>query len=328
MNRLKVTGEKRLQELYGKLKEARRNEPFGFNAHLAQLAFQILDLERKLKIDNPDKQNDFIGIMLEHAFYMKTDRKDPYVAKQTFQQILRIDPHNAEANYRYAFLHYKDGNWTKAISFFKESILHSSPDFPLAEDQVVKAHLFISYSAMMLVKESMRAVDDLQPEESLETEGISIDQLSADVKALLALKEYRLNSNTGEEFISRDRYKELESNVSPGDVWVDLTVEEPYIQSGDLSIRISHQLGNLLKRLLLKSAKQEALPLYELIGNQEEMFHDSEDFNWDNYRQKIRRVKQKLVEVGLPERFIQSVRGTQSYRIEPCTFFIIQHDAE
>ncbi|WP_262176606.1 tetratricopeptide repeat protein [Saccharococcus sp. Marseille-Q5394] len=327
MNRVLLTDEERLQALYKKLRESRRSGPIGFSAPLAQLSYRILQLERKLKIHDPVRRYDCIGIMMEQAYYMKTEQKDRHVAKLTFEQILRLDPHNPEANYRYAFLHYEDGEWVKAIRFFKAAIQDNSSDFPLAKDQIVKANLFISYCAMMLVKESMRTVEDLKSDKKLDTEGVSIDELTANVKTLLAQTEYRLVSNEGEEFISKVRYEELESNVESGAIWLDMTLDQPYVKSGYQSKEISRLNGILLKRLLLKSAKQETLALAEISGYQEEFVAESHDVSWENYRQKIRRLNQRLSDVGLPVQFIQHVTGTQSYKIEPCKFSIIENEA-
>lgn len=328
MYRVRVSDEERLQQLYDNYQEAKRNEPFGFSAKLAQLSYQILKQERKMHIDNPDKRYECIGVMLEHAYYMKTDLKDRAVAKRTFADILKVDRSNAEANYRYAFLYYEDRDWIKAIEFFRASLVDKSSDFPLADDQVVKANLFISYCATMLVRESMRAADSLMNDELLETEGISIDELSENVKMLLDEKEYRLISNEGVSFISKKRYEELENNLKPGEVWLDITAEQPYVENGCYSKVLSRQNASLLIRLLVKSGNKEALSLLEITGYQEELIADSLDISWDSYRQKIRRLNQKLEEIGLPSPFIKHVAGTQSYHIESCPFFIVERDAQ
>ncbi|MEK3934325.1 hypothetical protein MKY41_03320 [Sporosarcina sp. FSL W7-1349] len=328
MNRLLKTEEERLQTLYAKLKEAKHSEPIGFSAQLARLSYQILQLERKLRIQDPVKQYECIGVMMEHAYYMKTEQKDRHVAKRTFEQILQLDRHNPEANYRYAFLHYEDEEWVAAIRYFKASLFDNSSDFPLAQDQIVKANLFISYCAMMLTKESMRAAEGLKTDDLLVTEGVSIDELSSRVKTLLAQSEYRLLSSKGEKFISKERYEKLEADVELGALWLDMTSEPPSVKSGDRCREISRQNGILLKKLLLKSAQGEALSLAEITGYQEEAIADSHDVSWGSYRKKIQRINEKLCEIGFLEQLIKVIPGTQSYKVKACEFAIIEYDAK
>ncbi|MHC8515885.1 tetratricopeptide repeat protein [Sporosarcina sp. ITBMC105] len=328
MSRRLLTDKVRLEELYAKELELKRTEPIGSSPLLAHLSYQILLLEKKLKISNPDRQFDCIGIMIEHAYYMKMEQKDRHVAKKTFQQILRLDRYNPEANYRYAFLHYEEDDWIKAIQYFQAALLENDSNFPLSSDQVMKANLFISYCAMMIVKESIHTVNELKSDELMETEGISIEELSDNVKDLLSQSEYKIIRNEGESFISQTHYEELESIVESDAIWLDLTLDQPYIKSGNRSIEISRQNGLLLKRLLLKSAKQEGLALTEITGYQDEFLANSIDISWDNYRQKVRRINERLRTIGLPSPFIQHVTGKHSYRIEPCTFSIIEYDAK
>ncbi|MDW0115025.1 hypothetical protein QT711_17835 [Sporosarcina saromensis] len=56
MSRRLLTDKERLEELYAKELELKRTQPIGSSPLLAHLSYQILLLEKKLKISNPDRQ--------------------------------------------------------------------------------------------------------------------------------------------------------------------------------------------------------------------------------------------------------------------------------
>ena len=76
MIRTNKSNEEKLKELNAKLKEAKRKEPLEINATIADLSYRILMLKRSLRIAMPDEENRLIGSMLEHAYLMKTERRD------------------------------------------------------------------------------------------------------------------------------------------------------------------------------------------------------------------------------------------------------------
>ena len=92
--------EEKLEELYSELNVEQLKAPLEINARIAELSHRIILLKKSLKISMPEEQHRLIGSMIEHAYVMKTEKRDRYVAKNTFEKILKIEPNNPEANYR------------------------------------------------------------------------------------------------------------------------------------------------------------------------------------------------------------------------------------
>lgn len=321
--------EQRLAALREQLKEVKQRDSDGDNPFITHLSFQIIKLEKSLHILQPEDQNSVIGNMMEYAYEMKTQQKDRRVAKDTFKKILQFDSKNPDANYRYAFLHYEEGDWMTAITHFQKATLDDNEDFPLSDDQLVKAHLFMSYCAVKFAKESMCVADQLlEGEDDLVAEGISIDDLSSKLKTMLDNTELRLFSRQGEKLISKQEYEALQSTIDEYALLLDLTSNTSFVKKGSHSKEISRQNSVLLKQLLLKSIDDDALLLSEIMGYQEEEIANIHDVNWASYRQKVSRINSRLVDIGFPPRLIKSIPRTYSCKIEPVNFYIVQFDAK
>lgn len=320
--------EEDLEELTQKLKETQEKESKGFNSQIANLCSQILRIKKSMRILVSEEQFKLIGLMMEHAYDMKTGRRDRVVAKYVFEKILKLEPRNPEANYRYAFLFYQDGNWIKAINHFQLAMQNNDSEFPLSDDQITKANLFIGYCSVMLAKESMKLAEELSIESGeLMSEGISIDKLSKKLKGMLDSAEFILYTNNDEKLISKEEYEELMLKNSNNELLLDIAASKPFLKNGDREVNISEYNAKLLKRLLLKGAKAEVLSLADLTVYQEEAISDSHNISWENYRQKVRRINQKLVDVGL-RKLIKVVPNTTGYIIDHINFHIIQYDAQ
>lgn len=323
----RLTVEERLEELTGKLEEARKKEPLGFNYKIADLSAQVLKYKKMLRILEEEEKNHLLGLMIEYAYYMKTDQRDERAARNSFEKILSIDPSNPEAHYRYAYLHYEERRWSKAIQHFEKAAHVVESEFPLSEDQKIKAHLFISYCSAHLAKNSLIEAEKLLgQEEAPESEGISIEELALNIKGMLDNQEYRLLTDSDERLLSKQAYETMVESIDHNQLVLDLTTNEPYIKYQQSSCEVSFQLAVLLKKLLL--AKGKGLSLADVTGFQDESIAEVHDITWENYRQKISRLNKKLTEVGLPEKLINKVPTIKAYQISNLHYFIFQFDAK
>ncbi|MHA6260029.1 tetratricopeptide repeat protein [Sporosarcina sp. CAU 1771] len=145
-NQKKQSNEERLKEITLLLNEEKQKTPLEFTARIADLSRKMVRIKKVMGILTQEEQDQLVRSMMAYAFHMKTgEHKDRYAAKTTFEQILKIDPKNAEANYRYAFLYYEDRDWIQAINHFNKALQDEDSAFPLWDDQLIKAHLFICY---------------------------------------------------------------------------------------------------------------------------------------------------------------------------------------
>jgi len=329
-NNKKQSNEERLEGITQLLNEEKQSNPFTFTARIADLSRQMIRLKKVMGILTEEEQDQLVRSMMHYAFHMKTGEfKDRSAAKSTFEQVLKIDSRNAEANYRYAFLHYEDRNWIKAINYFDKALHDDDSAFPLWDDQLIKAHLFIGYCSIELAKESMKVADSLsEVSEVASTKGISVEDLSMKFQEELAGTEFVLHSNEDRLMISKKEYEAFTLNLDFDGLLLDFTKNSPFIQSKDKSCELTIYNAVLLKQLLLKSTKNASLTILDIDGYQEESVANANEVTWDNYRRKISRINQKLKQIGFPDRFIQHVPNEKSYRFPQINYYIITRDGE
>jgi len=282
-----VSKEEFLEILKQRLHEENQENPSSFTARKAEFSRKLITVKKSMGILIHDELHRYIGDMMENAFYLKTEEhRDENSAMKAFEQILNIDAQIAEANYRYGFLLHKKRNWTKAIHHFNRAVNSKDVDFPLTDDQIIKAHLFIGYCSVELAKESMEQADHLfKDSQKLSYEGISIDELSMKLKNKLMNLEYNLTTHEGTRSISMSEYEAFESSIDMSALLLNFVEGEPFIQKGNKNRKISRHNAILLKKLLLKSIKGERLSLMDISGYQEEIVANSHDISWDSYRQ-------------------------------------------
>lgn len=296
-----------------------------------QVRNELMNLKIKLNLASDEEKDDYIGELMETALYAKTGKtRDPQAALYAYSQIIQLDRKNPEANYRYAFLHYTNHHWLKAIEHFQRALDNQRRDesnFPLAQDQVIKARLFIGYCAAQISKEALQEAKELDTGIfDLPAEGISIQDLSNQLRATLENTKFTLVTSSGKQGVSSSTYDELLATLDEKALLLSFVEAEPFIQRGDDPKNpITLWDSILLKRLLLKSVKDLPLSVVELNGYMEETGTISE-VSWDSFRQKIRRLNNRLRESGFNENLIVADAGLQRYRITSKEFYIVARE--
>ena len=150
-------------------------------------------------IFNEQEKTSYIKEMMSHAFHIKSDvYQDRNVAVTQYKSILELDRENPEASYRYAFLQYDKNKWLLAITHFQDAIQaqtypRGNINFPLSEDQIIKAKLYIGYCAAQIAKEALNEANRLNKDSlALPVEGISIEKLLGNLKAELNKTEFMM----------------------------------------------------------------------------------------------------------------------------------------
>jgi len=296
----------------------------------AQVQNELMILKIKLNLVSDEVKDDHIGELMETALYMKGNSRNPRAALDAYSQIIQLDRVNSEAHYRYAFLHYTNRQWLKAIQYFQKALDNQRRDesnFPLAQDQVIKARLFIGYCAAQISKEALQEAKELDTGIfDLPAEGISIQDLSNQLRTTLENTEFILVTPSGKEGISRSTYDKLLAKLDNEALLLSFVDAEPFIQRGDDPRNpITLWDSILLKRLLLKSVRNLPLSVVELNGFIEETGTISE-VSWDSFRQKVRRLNNRLRESGFSENLIVADAGFQRYRINSKKFYIVARE--
>lgn len=304
------------------------------DSHLQQMKAQVqnelMNLKIKLNLVTDGEKDDHIGELMETALYTKGNSRDPQSALYAYRQIIQLERDNPEAHYRYAFLHYKNRQWVKAIQYFQKALDNQRRDdsnFPLAQDQVIKARLFIGYCAAQISKEALQDAKELDTGIfDLPAEGISIQDLSNQLRTTLENTEFILVTPSGKEGISRSTYVKLLAKLDNEALLLSFVDAEPFIQRGDdprNPITVLESI--LLKRLLLKSKRSSALSVVELNGFMEETGTINE-VSWSTFRRQISRLNNRLRESGFSENLIVVDAGLQRYRINSKEFYIVARE--
>lgn len=322
----------RVNELELKLKEMKETPNSSTDQNEKQLRNELMSLKIKLKMLSDEEKVCFIGDLMENAFYVKTgEYRDSNAATTVYQKILQIDRDNPEAHYRYAYLQYDKKQWLKTIEHFQLAIdIHrkNTSNFPLAEDQIIKAKLFIGYSAAQISKEALKEAKGLDANAfALSFEGISIQELSNQLKRELEKTELNMITPNGKRGISKEKYEELCKSLSEGQLLLSFVEDRPFIQFGDdAGNPMSSKESVLLKKLLMKSVNNKPLSLMELNGFDPKTETINEEVSWDAYRRQISRLNNRLKESGVKQSIIEADAGFQRYRIKTKDFYIVARE--
>lgn len=310
----------RLEKLKHDLKEAIKAEN---NSRISNLEKQIKKMKYTLDIFSEDERVNYIGELMENAFHTKTDiYQDRQSAEKEYEAILRLDKNNPEAAYRFAFLQYNKQEWLPAINYFQKAVETYSrhiSNFPLTEDQVIKARLYIGYCAAQLAKETLNEARKLSEEALyLPVEGVSIEHLLNKLKNELNKTEYTMMTKDEQKGISKEEYDCLLDNLEGEQLVLSFVGDKPFIQRGkDAENPITGTLSNLLKQLLIRSKENQPLSLNDLneIGLKE-----------NTYAQRIVRLNKALKESGFVETLINKIPNKESYKIDSLDFYIFARE--
>jgi hypothetical protein len=321
----------RVSELELKLKELKETPNSSSDQKEKQLRNELMSLKIKLNMVSDEEKGSFIGELMENAFYAKTgEYRDSKAATYVYQNILQIDRDNPEAHYRYAYLQYDKKHWLKTIEHFQLAIdIHrkNTSNFPLTEDQLIKAKLFIGYSAAQISKEALKEAKGLDANAfALDYEGISIEELSNQLKRELEKTELYMITPHDKQGISKGKYEELRNSLSEGQLLLSFVEDRPFIQlSDDAGNPMSPNESVLLKKLLMKSVNNKPLTLTELNGYEPETGTINE-VSWGAYRRQISRLNNRLKESGVEQSIIEADAGYQRYRINIKDFYIVARE--
>lgn len=289
---------------------------------------KINKLKYEANIFNEDEKVEYIGYLMENAFLAKSDIiQDRNVAENQYLNIIKMDKENPEAYYRHAFLQYKKKEWLKAINDFhhaREIHKRGESNFPLTEDQYIKAKLFIGYCAAQLAREAIKEAAEFEHGVLImEVEGISIEDLLDNLKDEINKTNIIVVTKDTKNGISQEDYEKMLASLAEDQLLLSFLGDTPFIKKGNREqLELGGKLSNTLKKLLLNSIEDLPLTLHELNAYVEGEEGEN-DINWDNFRSRVRFLNEALVKSGYNENQIYAIRGKQRYRIKQLDFIIV-----
>lgn len=313
-----------LERLELQLEEDRKGNN---NIRVENTERRIDKLKYEVNIFNEEEKFKYIGELMENAFHAKSNIvQDRNVAENQYLTIIKMDKENPEAYYRHAFLQYKKMEWLKAINDFqhaREIHKRGESNFPLTEDQYIKAKLFIGYCAAQLARETIKEAAEFEPGVlNMEVEGISIEDLLDNLKDEINKTNIIVVTKDAQNGFSQEEYEEILDSLTENQLLLSFLADTPFIKKGNREqLELGGKLSNTLKRLLLNSIEDLPLTLHEL--NEYMEGEDGEgDINWVNYRKRARLLNEAFAKIGYDENLIYAIRGEERYKIKQIDFII------
>lgn len=228
-----------------------------------------------------------------------------------FSKVLEADkkqPKNAEVRYRYAHFLMQKEQYLNAILYFNQALkINENPEctFPITEDQLIKAHLYIGYCSGQMLKASLAKANELNVEEAhmkyLDTEGLSLDEVLEKLKN--QTEHYDAYVNGEKRTISLEEYLKYKAGHYGDNVLISFVENRVFIKVGSqLEEELSLGMGELLRTLLV-NVIEKGVATYEDIR---------QDFNqeWRTITRYISRINSKVRDDGGRLRLLKLTQGT------------------
>ena len=314
----------KLEQLELQLIEEKKNE---INiGRVSNMEERINRLKYTFDIFNEKEKTSYIKELMSHAFHIKSDvYQDRNVAETQYKNILKLNRDNPEAAYRYAFLQYDKNKWLVAITHFQHAIKSQTYprrniNFPLSEDQIIKAKLYIGYCAAQIAKEALNEANTLNKESlALPVEGISIEKLLDNLKAELNKTEFMMITKEKEKGISKEEYYDLIDNLEEEQLVLSFVDAEPFIQKGDSVVTMSGTLS-ILRSYCYEVKGTYSCPKRKCLGLMRRRLRRI------SYSQQVSRLNAELRKCGYAKTLITKKRNDPGYKIESLDFYIIARE--
>jgi hypothetical protein len=158
--------------------------------------------------------------------YKGSDRPEPTSAKLCLRRALGLQHDHSVANYRYAHLLYGEKHFALAAYHFKLA-LDGSREQSLNDTQSLIAHIFTVNCGLLMARDAIREVDDLQNSEHASFDSKLMEdyanRMLVDSEEMLAHFLYMKVTASGNEPVSEQRFYELQEEAGDSDVLLCVT---------------------------------------------------------------------------------------------------------
>ncbi|KGR78968.1 hypothetical protein [Ureibacillus manganicus] len=258
---------------------------------------------RQVKAELGSLQMDHIG--------EKIIKKREYELISLFTKVLDADkkqPKNAEVRYRYAHFLMQKKQYLNAILFFKQALkINENPEctFPIKEDQLMKAHLYIGYCAGQMLKESLVKANELNVEQAhmnyLNTEGLSLDEVLDKLKNQTEFYDAYVNGE--KRTISLEEYLKYKAGQYGNVMLISFVENRVFIKVGSqLEGELPLGMGELLRTILINII-QKGIATYDDI-------REDFDQDWRTITRYMSRINSKVRDDGTGLRLLKLTQGT------------------
>ena len=323
-----------LEELEMELLEQDETQD-GYYAKLISVYEQMHRCLFSLKKKNPEAyeyqyqyvQKQLVAHYIQYGTYMKMGlEKNAALAESALQKALKYDPHNPIAHYRLGFLAYQKGNYFEALQAFQQAIEHQEKNqqknFLLNETQLYYAKLYSINSALYIAQQTqleLRKFDQHPKELSYESSPL-LSLIEQNEEQILKKAFYHV-SRDGVKTCSIDECEKLVDEECPQDtVILYFSDRETICSFNGNETTLSFDRADILRHLLLVCSKENPGTRHQFTS----YFGEREEVKSNTFRQKMKRLKEDLQEIGLTDVIQQTrVNNETAYYINESIPYIV-----
>lgn len=310
-------------ELEIRLKEEEEQPDMFYSQYIS-----ILDeMHKRLRVDRTRREEaDYIkkrivSNLIRYGTYLKTIlKKDENVAVHSLERALRYDSGNPIANYRLAFLSYKNRDYEKAIPYFNtalhQKVAYEKKEYSLNEQQLYYANLYLTNSCLHLATQTQELLEKSTiqvnkkplPDLEMSTMYRLIEENDTYLQQNAFYKIEGLHVST----CSKSDCEEIASSGSADKLILFFNDRENEVLFGEKGTLLNENNAIMLCQFLLNSSKKNPLTRSAFL----EVFDHTEVMKKNTFIKRVGRLKEKLSESNFPE-----IIETTSLHGEPAYYF-------
>lgn len=272
------------------------------------------DSEYVLSLDKIKK--DLINYLVKYGTYLKTEYlKDDGLAEKTLKKALRYDPDNPVAHYRLGFLAYKGRNYISAMIHFQNAVTKQNKkentEYKLNNQQVYNAHLYLTNSALHIAQQTQAKIEKLSSHADLgrvpNLEQSPLYYLINKNEQYLSSHAFKIITRDGMRPASKEECDALFDSQKYNNIILYFGDRETTVCFNGREVNVTPNQAEFLYQFFLNSHIENPLT--------KEHFRDllstrltNGEIEDNTYVQNIRRLKQKLDRISLPEQIIENKR--------------------
>lgn len=257
--------------------------------------------------------------LVHYGTYLKmADEKNDRMAEPSLRKALSFDPTNPIAAYRLGFLSYKELDFLEALHYFQQSIandgLNKNPAMSLNEKQLMRAHLYLTNSALNVAHQAQAGLKQLPTAEIEQVPGYEFSELFSSINSN---DNYLLNHAFCQQTIegrltcSKQDCENLAIN-NPRDTLVLYFGDvETSLNYNGRAVSLSKRTSDLLRYLLAESSEGNPAKAEHVKKFFENLSID-EELKWETYRRAISRLRETMQNCSIPV-VIATVPNGQAY---------------
>ncbi|BAM48471.1 hypothetical protein [Amphibacillus xylanus] len=334
--------EKSIEELYDleekELELLEKEENRGYY-HLINIYESILRELQRLKMSAEEIEyvrKKIIRICIDYGTYLKTVyRKDDHSAKTALNRALKYDRKIPIVHYRLGFLSYKEGKYAQSLNYFTNANTlnetYKNKKYCLTNQQLYNTQLYLMNSAFKIAESANETLQELKQDSSIELipnlEQSSYLAIIDGIDNHLEENAFTVVKQEDSFSCSKEKSEEIIDHYERSNhlILYFADRENSLIYKGR-SVQLLGNQAELLRYFLLHTTEDRPAhkhvfePIITINIKRNEILNAT-------YRQNIRRIREKIRDVGIEETIIENktINNNPTYYFNHKIPYIIIH---